>query len=260
MKEQTRERLWQAVAALLIALVLMLIVPPVLADDITVGGGTDSSDDENLININRGGDSEGGDAEAKALANSEGGAGGTGGGATVHTNSESNSIVLSGARDSAACFTKMGIGAEGFGLFWSRSDPFCKKVRLIARKIEEGNFAAAARLECTLNEWKEVYGHKNVSDSGYKQCLDDLMPAEPVGMYITSDEYDLLIMAQVTKEEYTEQTELVEYRMTQQQNLIDSLQQEAESDDAEIERLKLKSAKEEARRAAARKALEKEDE
>ena len=112
---------------------------------------------------------------------------GAGGGATVTTKSESNSLYLGAARDSADCFTKVQLGADGFGLGWSRSDPYCKKIRLIARKTQEGNFDAAVRLECTLPEWKEVYGHKRVRNksgkftAGFSTCIDELMPDVAAG-------------------------------------------------------------------------------
>jgi aconitase B len=44
-------------------------------------------------------------------------------------------------------------------------------------------------------------------------------------------------MAEVTEEEYKDQIEETEYRMTQQQSLIDLLQHEAEDDDYKIKKL-----------------------
>lgn len=62
--------------------------------------------------------------------------------------------------------------------------------------------------------------------------------AEPMGMYISEEEYDLLMMAQVNIEEYEEHAEQVEYRQVQQTQLIEELQNEHEADDAKISALK----------------------
>lgn len=188
---------------------------------------------------------------AGAASESHGGEGGEGGhgggGGSSNVKNRSTSIVLTGSKDTADCFTKMGIGAEGFGIFWSRSDPYCKKVRLIASHIDRGNFAAAARLECTLGEWQEVYGHKRARNKdgseteGYRQCQDDLVPVDepsPVGgVFVPAAEYDELL-AQVSEEELEEKSQLLEDRIAQQQNLIDTLKEEHKNDEAEIERLR----------------------
>lgn len=258
----TAKRFKWLVLALIVLLVLFLIGPPAAwasGDD-----DDDCRDAHSQCGHNGGAGGAGGeggeanaDASTGAIDNQS-----QGGGATVNTRSENTSLVLSGARDTADCFTKIGIGAEGFGVFWSRSDPFCKKVRLIASHIDRGNLAAAARLECTLKEWGEVYGHsrpRNKDGSrteGYQQCLDDLDMTEPTGVTMTHDEYHELTMTQVSQEEYQEQAELVEYRYAQQQELIEDLEEEVAKDDAEIRALKKivneELAQADARRAAVR--------
>ena len=207
---------------------------------------------------------EGGEANADAntgpIDNSS-----EGGGANVSTSSEHTSLVLSGARDSADCFTKMGIGAEGFGIFWSRSDPFCKTVRLVASHIDRGNLSAAARLECTLNEWEAIYGHRKPRNKdgtmtdGYSQCVEDLdmTPPEPTGnVVLTGAEYQELVTQAVQQEEYQEHSEQVEYRYTQQQHMIEALEEEHDDDQEEIAALKKRVndevAEADARRAAVR--------
>lgn len=76
------------------------------------------------------------------------------------------------------------------------------------------------------------------------------------------------LYAQVSKQEYEERQELVEQRMAQQQNLIESLKQDHDDKDAEIERLKREAARlraeqkeqeqaDAARRAAALRAISK---
>lgn len=199
---------------------------------------------------------EGGDASAVTGPVTVDGTGGTGGGATVNTKSENTSLVLSGARDTADCFTKIGVGAEGFGLFWSRSDSFCKKVRLISSHIDRGNYAAAVRLECTLPEWEEVYGHKKPRDKqgneteGYVQCKEDLMPegaqgddgSDITGHVLTPAEYEDLLAQAANAEEVEEYVEQSEYRFAQQTNLIAALEADHEDDSAEIDRLKREAA------------------
>jgi hypothetical protein len=167
---------------------------------------------------------------------------GEGGSANVSTSSENNSIVLTGARDSAACFTKMGVGAEGFGIFWSRSDPYCKKVRLIARHIDNGNFEAAARLECTLKEWKDVYGHKRVDDPGYSQCMEDLVVTPPPQPLPVSDYEEHMEEVEALKIEQDRlEMQLAEQRelLYMQQEIIESppVQQEPFITDEKADRV-----------------------
>lgn len=189
----------------------------------------------NCNEVDIGGDARarGGDAEANAASTAEGGQGGS---SSVTTNNEHTSLVLTGARDTAACFTKVTIGAEGFGIGFSRSDPYCKKIRLIAAQHEKGNHDAAVKLECTLSEWKEVFG------KDYGACFQALS-VEPdlINQLYGFEDVDSL-HAQVSKEEYEEEQELIQYRIEQQQNLIQSLQEEHDEKDAEIERLKREAA------------------
>ncbi len=214
------------------------------------------------------------EANADSTSNSEAGAAAestsAGGTANVTTKSENTSLVLTGARDTAGCFTKVTIGAEGFGIGFSRSDPYCKKVRLITRQLALQNWDAAARLECTLKEWREIYGKDK---EACRAALFAGPDEEPVNALIEHQEYSALaqefqymIVAQVQQEEFNEAVEKGEYRYAQQQALIEELNEEHAKDDKEIARLKRETAeaakretKELARRAAARAALQKED-
>lgn len=181
-------------------------------------------------------------ADANAVSDSTS-AGGAGGSSTVNTKSENNSIVLTGARDTAECFTKVTIGAEGFGIGFSRKDKYCRKVRLVARQIELGNYDAAAKLECTLPEWKEVFDDK---DECYEALLYENMESN-------TGEYDGVV-AQVSQEEYYAQQEI----LTEQAELAIDKAAQAEAlaaeQAAEIERLKREAAKREREREAAKKA------
>jgi len=96
-------------------------------------------------------------------------------------------------------------------------------------------------------------------------------PMEQDGVYVTQEEYNEMVVAQVSKEELEDLAEQQEYRYAQQQTLIESLKADHEDKQAELERLKREAArlraeqkeKEEAdaaRRAAALKALSKDKE
>ena len=234
--------------------------------DITEGGaGGDGGEGGHGGEGGAGGDGGQADADSSASTGPIDNAS-AGGSANVSTKNESTSLVLQGARDTADCFTKVTIGAEGFGIGFSRSDPYCKKVRLIARNIDRGNYEAAARLECTLPEWEEVYGHKRVfqrnSDQfepGYQDCLDALtFTEEDLGaVTLPAAQYEELVAQAVQGEELEEYVEQQEYRYAQQQNAIESVRQEHEADAAELERLKREAAalrEAEESRAAKRKA------
>lgn len=158
-------------------------------------------------------------SNADAASSAEGGNASTGDqSTTVRNKSESNTMVFGAARDTADCFTKVQLGGEGFGVGFSRSDPYCKKVRLVRRHVELGNYEAAARLECTLREWRQVYGDDK------QRCFDELL----VGI---EAEAAMAVETQHTQEVIIEQQILIEDRMAQQQNLIEAQQ-------AELERLR----------------------
>lgn len=120
------------------------------------------------------------------------------------------------------------------------------------------------------------FGFEFGSDRPMRLDLSSIAPAaapEPDGVYLTEAEYDEMLMAQATQEQHNEDIENIEYRIAQQDNLIESLREQHEDDEAEIERLKQEAARlraeqqeqeriDAARRAAALEALrdKKEDE
>lgn len=63
---------------------------------------------------------------------------------------------------------------------------------------------------------------------------------EPVGVTMSYAEYDDLVAQAANAEEVEEHAEQSEYRWTQQQHLIEALEEDAADDDAEIEELKKK--------------------
>ncbi len=189
--------MWKWIFRILIVIFLALLFAPVFA--------TGSNDDSDSDGTTIGDTNANADAGAESSSDATGGnaTGGTAtGSATVNTSSENTSLVLTGARDTAPCFTKITIGAEGFGIGFSRSDAFCKKVRLISRQIESRNFDAAARLECTLKEWKEVYGKDK--DACYWAILIEELPApEPViAAPVEITQSGGVLMADISEEKY----------------------------------------------------------
>lgn len=265
-----RAKLWGWAAVILFIVWLGFAIPIAMADDCRnpheqCGHNEGDRDDSTTATADSSSDATatGGDANSTsdAVANSSGGS------SNVSTRNESTSLVLTGARDTAECFTKVTIGAEGFGIGFSRKDAYCQKVRRIAVQLERQNWEAAARLECTLRVWKEVYGKDT------EQCVRDVHagPIEepvPTGFIaVPQEEYDNLLMAQVQQEELDEAIEQTEYRFAQQQNLIEELKEDHADDDEELERLRREVAaqkkqmeEEAARRAAVReKILEKRD-
>jgi hypothetical protein len=153
---------------------------------------------------------------------------------TISTSSESRSIYLGAARDTAECFTKVTIGADVFGIGFSRSDPFCKKIRLIVRQLDAGNYDAAARLECTLPEWREVFGKDD------QLCFKSLLVGDDAP---TAD----VLMAQVEEEEFEELQKVVVMQADEIEHLREQVEQ-AEANEEEIERLRRQQAEDDARR------------
>ena len=240
--------------------ILALVASPIWADDDECRYGCD---DDATTTTAESDSTASADAIAEADANATG-EGGAGGASTVNTKTESTSLVLTGARDTAPCFTKVTIGAEGFGIGWSRSDAYCKKVRRIGAHLTLENWNAAARLECTLGVWRDVYGRDAAECFADLYAGPDEVPAAPTltGLYNQNAQF----VAQVeqaefeeAKEQAAEQHSAVEYRQAQQQNKIDSLEQREAELRREVERLReeaaAKAAADEARRIALGKAL-----
>jgi len=264
MKEKTLDRLL-LIAAIVMAVILLGGFGLAYADD-------DGDSDCGYGQCGGGNGTSGTDVSAAGEANSQSDASSestsAGGKANVETSNRSTSLVLYGARDTAPCFTKVTFGAEIFGIGFSRSDPYCKKVRAVARQLTLENWDAAARLECTLKIWKEIYGKdkeacRHALFAGPDEFDDDTQS----GVWVPNDKYQALLMVDIDAEEYHTQQRQIADKFAQYDNLITSQQQQAVLDDKEIERLKAEAAylraaekkrgdKESARRAAARAALE----
>lgn len=117
------------------------------------------------------------------------------------------------------------------------------------------------------NLWKTFEGDSR--EMKHLACWNSMVSMLDPKPVASLDDFDIeQLVAQVSKEEYAEQQKLVEDKMAQQQNLIESLKEEHAEDKAEIERLRREAARlraeqkaqeerDAARRAAALKALAK---
>lgn len=205
------------------------------ADARSESDASSSADSDASSNATSSSNSSGG-AGGDGGAGGAGGAGGSasGGAATsnsgssneISNSSKSNSVYLGAARDTAGCFTKVQLGAEGFGIGFSRSDAYCKKVRRISDHVSWGNYRAATRLECTLKEWRGVYG-KDV-----KQCWRDLFMGD--GEFFPEE--NPVIEAAVIVEEHDYDHERVDYLEMQIAELTDQYQRDMAAPPKVVER------------------------
>lgn len=133
------------------------------------------------------------------------------------------------------------------------TDKDARKLR-IARDWKADGYAAELvnKMQCSAKIVYKPFGSKEKCEVALK--VPETVPTGNVT--ITEDEYHGLLVAQVQQEELDEAIEQAEYRYEQQQVEIDYLEEERAKDDAEIKELKQREAKESARRAAARAALE----
>lgn len=226
--------------------------------------------------------SEGGSATAKggsATASNEGvtlKGGDTSVSSETSFNSESNNtnVVLVPNNNTSNCMRVYGIsfgnsdGAAGLGI--PTRDKACDYEQAADDAAATGQHSIAWYWRCKKKHLYKAFDGET-AEAKSLACFNAMryMMAVPTGStgYTAED----MLMAQVSKEEYEEQQMLVETRMEQQQNLIESLKADHDDKDAEIERLKRESARlraeqkqqeqaDAARRAAALKALSKKSE
>ena len=123
----------------------------------------------------------------------------------------------------------------------------CRKLRAYDRAVAMEQWQAAEIMFCSLKEVKAEFRGFGLN------CVDILTlyvvpsPTETIGQIIlTGDEYDALLVAQVQKEEFEDAVEQAENRYSQQQSLINALQEEVagfDSEADELERLKKEAAR-----------------
>jgi hypothetical protein len=238
-------------------------------------------------------------SEASSASYSEGGAGGAGGaggsataaggsatasnegvsvqGGDTNFNSESNNtnVVLVPNNNTANCMRVFGLsfgndsGAGGLG--YPHRDKACDFEQAADDAAAIGNHKIAWWWRCHKKNLYTTFKHGDMTkEQAQLACWNSMVQMlEPQAGFGYSADGDMM-MAQVSIEEYEEQQELVEQRINQQQNLIESLKADHEDKDAEIERLKREAARlraeqkekeqrDAARRAAALKALEKKE-
>lgn len=245
-------------------------------------------------------------ANSSSTSYSEGGAGGAGGqggaggaadasatggtssasneGVSVHSgdtnfNSESTNtnVVLVPNNNTANCMRVFGLsfgnGDGAGGLGYPHRDRACDFEQAADDAAAIGNHKIAWWWRCHKKNLLKTFKTRDMTDEQAQlACWNSMVqmleaPEPQAGFGYSADG---TMMAQVSVEEYEEQQELVEQRINQQQNLIESLKADHEDKDAEIERLKREAARlraeqkkqeqrDAARRAAALKALEKKE-
>jgi len=156
-------------------------------------------------------------------------------------------------------------GGWAFGIPIPRSwTPTCDLWKAAEEAQQNGFVFTSYMFQCSIKAVRKVLGTDTCGKFENMAMVEMGFidpPPDLTEIYNRAAKYDeRWLMADVTQEEYEEQQELVEYRQSQQQNLIESQQQTIEEQGAEIEELQQREAREAARRAAARAALEKKDE
>jgi hypothetical protein len=145
------------------------------------------------------------------------------------------------------CKAHIGFGASVPGIGTNLNIPLpgkeCRKLKAYDRAVAMDQWQAAEIMFCSLKEVKTEFRTFGLN------CVDILtlyVPIDTTGQItITADEYDGLLVAQVQKEEFEDAVEQAEMRYSQQQSLIDALQEEVsdnEIDQQELERIKREAA------------------
>lgn len=181
-------------------------------------------------------------AEANADANSESGAEANASGGNVSITNKRPGTSFIGGGDSTASDQKVfAIGGgwlTGNASFrFDLTDKDARVLRIAREWNAEGNHHAADHLQCSVKVVWRPFGSPG-------ECYEALNPPEPepIGRYLSHDEYHELTMVQVQQEEFDEAVEQAEFRYAQQQSLIEELEKDHEEDDAEIEQLKREAA------------------
>lgn len=178
-------------------------------------------------------------AEANADANSESGAEANASGGNVSITNKRPGTSFIGGGDSTASDQKVfAIGGgwlTGNASFrFDLTDKDARVLRIAREWNVEGNHHAADKLQCSVKVVWRPFGSP-------EECYDALNQPEPepVGRYLSHDEYHELTMAQVAQEDFDEAVEQAEFRYAQQESQIQQLEKEHEDDDEEIKALKV---------------------
>ena len=225
--------------------------------------------------------SAGAEAHTGPIDNSSGG-----GSATVSTESNNTNVVLVPNNNTAGCLRVWGLafgngdGAASLGI--PTRDKACDYEAAADDAAATGDHDIAWFWRCHKKSlYSQFKDRGEDTDTAVLQCFERMteMLGVPIGatdepppgqILLPEAEYDELLAQASTveeiEEEVMEQRELVEYRIAQQENLIESLEQQHEDDQAELDRLKREAAAlreeqdaEEARRARVREILSRDD-
>ena len=159
------------------------------------------------------------------------------------------SVWLNQSGNLVSCTRVFGIGGSTtngsfvFGIPAGRQKD-CDIWLAVNEAQENGHIALSYAFMCEIKHIRNVWGKERCQEATDAATLE----LADAGIIIDSELYDQAareVMAQVSEEEFElyqdvvdEQNEELEYRIAQQQNLINSLEQEQASKDAEIERLR----------------------
>jgi len=133
-------------------------------------------------------------------------------------------------------------GGWAFGIPIPRSwTPTCDLWKAAEEAQQNGFVFTSYMFQCSIKAVRKVLG-ADTCEKFEGMALVEMgfvdPPPDLTEIYERAAKYDeRWLMADITQEQYKHQQEQVEYRIAQQQNLIDSLQQEVAADDDKIEAL-----------------------
>lgn len=206
-------------------------------------------------------DATGGEASANAMSGANNEGVDVSNNTTFSSESNNTNVVLVPNNNTSNCMRVWGIsfgtsdGAAGLGL--PTRDKSCDFEQAADDAAATGNHEIAWYWRCHKPNLYKTFRQRGEEDrSAIMDCFREMrdmisVPGsdEPVPtgqVIITEEEYDSLLLAQVQQEELDEVREQAEYRYAQQQSLIDTLEQELEDHEdnlEELERLKQEAAR-----------------
>lgn len=181
-----------------------------------------------------------------------------GGNATVSTESNNTNVVLVPNNNTAGCLRVWGLafgngdGAASLGI--PTRDKACDYEAAADDAAATGDHDIAWFWRCHKRSlYSQFKDRGEDTDTAVLQCFQRMteMLGVPIGatdepppgqILVAEEEYSELLAQAETAEAVEEFAEQTEYRIAQQQNLIDSLQDDHEADQLEIERLKREAA------------------
>jgi hypothetical protein len=186
----------------------------------------------------------------------------TGGAATLNSTytreREAPNIYLNAGQAERDCGKVIGLSGSNTTGGWALGIPLprkwaptCDFWRAANEAQENGHVWLSYHFQCQISHLKKAWGEDQCDEIEHNAWMElGIIQPEPTGMiFISEDEYDQLLIAQVSKEEIEEHQRQIEARFAQYDNLIEAQQQEiivhreeAANNDEEFERLKQEAA------------------